>query len=136
MTYFPRGDIGRWENNYIAKGIGWNTNADKLIGALLSIGWIAPDPFVRLRMKHWRWNYREPKLRRADRIRAAGGEVPRAVRRRVLERSGNRCQQCGSTSDLTIDHIVPVSRGGTSTESNLQALCRSCNSRKRDAVYA
>ena len=40
------------------------------------------------------------------------------------------CVQCGRTSDLTVDHIRPRSRGGTNDRSNLQVLCRSCNSSK------
>lgn len=41
-----------------------------------------------------------------------------------------RCAHCGTEDDLTQDHIVPVSRGGAHTASNIQALCRLCNSRK------
>jgi 5-methylcytosine-specific restriction protein A len=37
---------------------------------------------------------------------------------------------CRSTEDLTGDHIVPLSMGGTNTLENVQVLCRSCNSRK------
>jgi len=42
------------------------------------------------------------------------------------------CLCCGSSVRLTIDHIVPVNKGGANRLSNLQALCRSCNSRKSD----
>jgi len=48
----------------------------------------------------------------------------------VLNRDGRRCRMCGRTSavvELHVDHIVPVSRGGTNDMSNLQALCRDCN---------
>lgn len=40
------------------------------------------------------------------------------------------CSICKTTKDLTVDHIVPLSRGGSTVESNLQVLCRRCNSRK------
>lgn len=43
-----------------------------------------------------------------------------------------KCLKCGSTSDLTIDHINPVSSGGENTHCNLQVLCRLCNSKKLD----
>jgi len=48
----------------------------------------------------------------------------------VLERDGYRCCHCPTQHDLTIDHIVPRSRGGTNEFANLQTLCRECNSRK------
>ncbi|WP_078906556.1 HNH endonuclease [Streptomyces sp. NRRL S-378] len=38
------------------------------------------------------------------------------------------CSFCGTGSDLTGDHILPLSRGGTSDPSNIRVLCRSCNS--------
>lgn len=56
--------------------------------------------------------------------------IPRGVRWRVYERDGYRCQECGTTEDLTLDHKHPRSLGGTHTEDNLQTLCRGCNSRK------
>jgi uncharacterized protein CbrC (UPF0167 family) len=40
------------------------------------------------------------------------------------------CANCGATEGLTIDHIKPVKLGGTDDYSNLQILCKSCNSRK------
>lgn len=43
---------------------------------------------------------------------------------------GRSCQACGAKYDLTIDHILPVSRGGRTTISNLQLLCRKCNEAK------
>lgn len=38
------------------------------------------------------------------------------------------CSYCGSTEDLTGDHITPVSVGGLNTPSNIRVLCRACNS--------
>jgi 5-methylcytosine-specific restriction endonuclease McrA len=40
------------------------------------------------------------------------------------------CSLCYSTEDLTLDHIMPLGRGGASVRENAQVLCRSCNSRK------
>jgi len=42
------------------------------------------------------------------------------------------CTYCGKTHDLTLDHIVPLARGGTNAVTNLRVLCRSCNGRKQD----
>ncbi|WP_078912724.1 HNH endonuclease [Streptomyces sp. NRRL S-646] len=40
------------------------------------------------------------------------------------------CSFCGSAEDLTGDHIIPLSKGGTNEASNVRVLCRSCNSRR------
>lgn len=54
--------------------------------------------------------------------------IPVALRAKVL--AVGVCLFCGATEKLSVDHIKPVIRGGTNDESNLQCLCRSCNSRK------
>jgi 5-methylcytosine-specific restriction endonuclease McrA len=45
---------------------------------------------------------------------------------------GNCCWICGSTDNLTIDHVKPLSANGPDMPANLRPACRSCNSRKRD----
>lgn len=55
--------------------------------------------------------------------------VKRATHRYMTPPLG-RCGECGSGEDLTWDHRVPVSRGGTSARANLAVLCRRCNGRK------
>lgn len=42
------------------------------------------------------------------------------------------CLNCGATDNLSLDHINPISKGGENKLSNLQTLCKSCNSIKRD----
>lgn len=51
-------------------------------------------------------------------------------RQNVFRRDGGSCQYCGTRRHLTIDHVVPRSRGGKSTWANLTTACRDCNSRK------
>lgn len=60
------------------------------------------------------------------------GRIPREVRELVMQRDGGRCQTCGETENLTIDHKwIAWSDGGSSRDPDaLQVLCRPCNSRK------
>jgi 5-methylcytosine-specific restriction endonuclease McrA len=54
-------------------------------------------------------------------------------RRNLFARDGNRCQYCGkkhSTSELSLDHIIPRSRGGRATWNNIVCACLRCNVRK------
>lgn len=48
----------------------------------------------------------------------------------LLRKYGKRCLKCGSTKDITKDHVVPLIEGGRHHIDNLQPLCRSCNSSK------
>jgi 5-methylcytosine-specific restriction endonuclease McrA len=60
-------------------------------------------------------------------------------RKNILLRDRNSCQYCGqvlSSSDLTLDHVIPRSRGGASTWENLVACCHKCNHRKGNRLPA
>ncbi len=46
----------------------------------------------------------------------------------------NECKFCKMTKNLTIDHIVPLSKGGARTKDNLQILCTTCNSKKGNST--
>jgi 5-methylcytosine-specific restriction endonuclease McrA len=52
------------------------------------------------------------------------------LREWIIDRDGNKCMECHTMDDLTVDHIVPVILGGKTNPDNLQTLCRVCNSRK------
>lgn len=58
------------------------------------------------------------------------GNLTTAQWKSVLEQHGHKCAACNKQVKLTIDHIVPLSCGGSHTLSNVQPLCKSCNSRK------
>jgi len=45
------------------------------------------------------------------------------------------CVYCGSTDNLSIDHIIPISKGGTQNSKNLIRACKSCNSAKRNSFF-
>jgi hypothetical protein len=58
------------------------------------------------------------------------GHISIDIRRKILARG--ECNYCGSPDSLVVDHIRPVKHGGTAHFTNLQCLCWSCNSKKRD----
>lgn len=61
----------------------------------------------------------------------AAGFFTLAEFRSLCARYGNRCLACGATDrNLTADHVVPLTRGGSNHLANIQPLCQSCNSRK------
>lgn len=104
----------------------------------------------RERMRKWRiqnpelsrarnrdWHHANPdkilELNRAYRARswrAHGDSTPEQIAARV-EYYGNCCSYCGGEFEC-IDHVIPLSRGGTHWPSNIRPACLACNSSKRD----
>lgn len=54
------------------------------------------------------------------------------IRHFIFKRDEYKCLKCHNADRLAIDHIIPISKGGKNTLSNLQTLCTSCNSKKSD----
>jgi len=70
-----------------------------------------------------------------DHRRKSTGYISGTLRYEVLKGAKFRCDLCGVSADekaLEVGHVVPRNRGGTDELANLQALCYSCNSMKRD----
>ena len=53
-------------------------------------------------------------------------------RHMVYSRDNHQCQYCGSIKNLTIDHVMPRSRGGSNSWTNLVTACMPCNTHKGD----
>jgi 5-methylcytosine-specific restriction endonuclease McrA len=62
------------------------------------------------------------------------GSISNDVKQLVWNRDRGACRACGSTAELQFDHVIPVARGGGSTEHNLQVLCGPCNRRKGASI--
>lgn len=60
--------------------------------------------------------------------------IPEDVKFEVWRRDGGKCVICGSQNNLEFDHIIPFSKGGSSTARNLQLLCQNCNRHKSDKI--
>ncbi|REE05716.1 HNH endonuclease [Marinoscillum furvescens] len=53
-------------------------------------------------------------------------------RHNIFKRDDFCCQYCGTGKDLTLDHLIPKSKGGKSSWTNLVTACKRCNTRKGD----
>jgi len=73
-----------------------------------------------------------PPLSEYEQRRRAFANKTRDLFVQLVVRDGAACAKCGSTEKLTVDHIAPMIRGGSDDLSNLQILCKRCNSSKRD----
>ena len=60
----------------------------------------------------------------------SSSEARRLWRRKIKERWDYECAYCGSNKNLTIDHIVPRSKGGTDFTKNVVCCCHDCNQSK------
>lgn len=61
--------------------------------------------------------------------------IPSWVKREVWKRDKGQCVECGATTNLHFDHIIPYSKGGSSeTPDNIQLLCAKHNLQKRDRI--
>jgi hypothetical protein len=60
--------------------------------------------------------------------------IPEIVKLIVYERDQGRCVRCNSNQSIQFDHIIPVAKGGSNTEENIQILCQKCNLEKSDKI--
>jgi 5-methylcytosine-specific restriction endonuclease McrA len=85
------------------------------------------------RAKFWNHAHREEKYRTRDARRSilrCTGPLRPSAWSEVLKSYERRCAYCGAAGPLTIDHRIPLSRGGTNTQDNVKPACKSCNSKK------
>ncbi|MCK5488235.1 MAG: HNH endonuclease [Desulfobacterales bacterium] len=68
--------------------------------------------------------------RREEAGLARGGDKISFLGPQIFKRDGGKCVYCNSVDNLVVDHILPISQGGTDDELNLAASCRQCNSGK------
>lgn len=75
-------------------------------------------------------------LRVSEHIRLTSGnasrhwKIPAVSRREVFRRDEHTCQYCGSHKRLTLDHVIPRSKGGSHTWDNVVTACAPCNHKK------
>ena len=132
--------------NIAGRPVSWITHEE---GALLycrdRVAWEAGVDFVRLRGGVSRVTGRRSVLFLSTIIAARGdlhekdllNDVPPLTNRNLFRRDNNMCLYCGDYLwgwELTRDHVIPVSRGGTDTWENVVTACRECNHYKADKL--
>jgi 5-methylcytosine-specific restriction endonuclease McrA len=69
--------------------------------------------------------------------RQGNGEQTTAMRVRIIERDNSTCYMCKRKlpfEEVTLEHVIPRSRGGDDSEANLKVACEPCNNRKGDRL--
>lgn len=69
-------------------------------------------------------------MQRRARRKGATGEITREEWKFIVQCFAGHCACCGVTGRLSLDHIIPLAKGGTHSVDNAQPLCIPCNSRK------
>jgi 5-methylcytosine-specific restriction endonuclease McrA len=107
----------------------------------------------RVRVRRWYAKHAESQKLRAAEYRKAKPEIKRLSqsKRRALQRGNGvfvvtqrdvmrllraPCAACGSLTNQTIDHVIPIALGGRHSIGNLQTLCFSCNSSKHTKIMS
>jgi 5-methylcytosine-specific restriction endonuclease McrA len=79
---------------------------------------LAPSPYAR-RVNRAKY--------RAKQAGYTGPHFTATQWRELVEACGGRCLRCGAHEDLTVDHVIPLGRGGSNAIENIQPLCAVCN---------
>lgn len=113
--------------------LGGGDDGAKLLGLLLIV-----VVAYRILGGKGRPNGDQPRVVASPPVRPAPALIPPHVRRWVFNNDANTCQYCGRSApdvQLEIDHIVPVSKGGTNDFSNLVTACGACNRAKGARIF-
>jgi len=76
--------------------------------------------------------YPMPSVIRLNRYISAPFKGVNLTRQNIFKRDNFECQYCGTKRELTLDHVVPSSRGGIHHWTNLVTACKRCNAKKGD----
>jgi len=131
------GDLSGLFHKDIADACDWNGKPDKLIKALKKTGWLTKNMQINdwskiglasVKRRHAACNERSK-----YRARLKKATIEKVNRQVIILRDKSTCYLCLSplkSKEVTLDHVIPLARGGVHAETNLRVACRPCNSRK------
>lgn len=91
---------------------------------------------ARWKRDHPEYGQQKRGRRRARLLNAEINDLTIAEWREILETWQYKCAYCDTEPEvLTLDHVVPLARGGNHTRTNVVPACFDCNSRKRDELW-
>ncbi len=135
------GDILRVKNKDTLEVVDWKVTQPpaRLSEAEAREEWVKLS-FFRDSRRAQRFGYFPYLLQNLEKVREyppekpAARYIPSEVRVRVWIRDGGKCKSCGSHTTLQFDHVIPVSKGGSNTEENIELLCKPCNQQKAGRI--
>jgi len=101
-----------------------------VLSVLEKVSVLADYQFLRVRTVTREFKY--PAVVRLDEYKNVPYRGVLLTRSNLFKRDNNECQYCGSQRHLTVDHVVPRSKGGDSSWTNLITACHRCNVHKGD----
>lgn len=93
---------------------------------------------IKSALERYRLNHLPKMAEKSHKRRAKlrGNGVFQVTEKELIRLYASPCAHCGTMENVTIDHIIPVARGGRHSIGNLQPLCLSCNSSKNAKTMA
>ena len=82
-------------------------------------------------MTEWVEIHKDPKHMAREKLKAKALRQSQWWRNKIAQGVCTYCQQTFAPAELTMDHIVPLARGGRSTKGNVVPCCKACNATKR-----
>jgi len=102
---------------------------------------LTKDEFIELSIKAIKENWhlveyfqKKNVLKKRDKKKQPSRYDAQCLKWEIFKRDNFTCQKCASQDLLEVDHIIPISKGGSNKEDNLQTLCLPCNRKKKDKI--
>jgi 5-methylcytosine-specific restriction endonuclease McrA len=147
LDHFIQTDVNLLDDYSIVITLGWEKDNENIYLDAQQIS-VSRDSISRIRelrvlpvnliydalksLNTGRNNYKlsEERIRNQPRRDACKFTSDKKIRRKVFELHGENCLCCNSSENISLDHVIPVSKGGENSIDNMQPLCKSCNSTK------